>query len=155
MAAKRKLITEALRIVLLTLLKTHTYDFAGILKRQKEGGPIGLELTGVVAQVFMVWWDRELKRRLDEFAFRMKMHQRYVDDTNVAAKETAIGARYDGERLIANETTIAEDESEPPDKRTMQILQTVASYIHPSIRLTIDYPSKHADRKVPILDVKM
>ena len=155
MAAKRKLITEALRIVLLTLLKTHTYDFAGILKRQKEGGPIGLQLTGVVAQVFMVWWDRELKRRLDEIDFRMKMHQRYVDDTNVAAKETAIGARYDGERLIANETTIAEDESEPPDKRTMQILQAVASYIHPSIRLTIDYPSKHADRKVPMLDVKM
>ena len=62
---KRKLVTEALRIVLMTVLQTHTYEFAGQLKLQKEGGPIGMELTGVVAQVFMVWWDRQLQGRLD------------------------------------------------------------------------------------------
>ena len=114
-----------------------------------------MELTGVIAQVFMVWWDRELRRRLDEIHFQMKMHQRYVDDTNVAAKETPVGARYDGERLQINETTIAEDEGVAPDERTMRILQQVASYIHPSIRITIDCPSRHADGKVPMLDVKM
>ena len=59
-ATKRRLVVEALRIVLLTILQSHTYEFAGILKRQRKGGPIGLELTGVVAQVFMVWWDRQL-----------------------------------------------------------------------------------------------
>lgn len=37
----------------------------------------------------------------------------------------------------------------------MRILQTVASHIHPSIRLTIDYPSRHTEGKVPMLDVKM
>ena len=31
----------------------------------------------------------------------------------------------------------------------------MAAHIHPSIRLTIDSPSKHADGKVPMLDVKM
>ena len=152
---ERRLLTEALRIVLITIMGTHTYEFAGSLKRQKEGGPIGMELTGVVAQVFMVWWDRELKQRLDRIDFRMLMHQRYVDDTNVAPRETEVGARYDGERLTVNESTVAEDEGIPPDERTMKVLQKVASYIHPSIRLTIDYPSKHADRKVPMLDVKM
>ena len=152
---KRKLLTEALRIVLLTLLRTHTYEFAGSLKLQKEGGPIGMEITGVVAQVFMVWWDRQLTERMNQINFKLKMHQRYVDDTNVVAKQTAIGARYDGERLVINETTIAEDEAVPPDKRTMQLLQKVASYIHPSIRLTIDYPSKHANGKVPMLDLNM
>ena len=120
---KRKLLTEALRIVLLTLLRTHTYEFAGSLKLQKEGGPIGMEITGVVAQVFMVWWDRQLTERMNQINFKLKMHQRYVDDTNVVAKQTAIGARYDGERLVINETTTAEDEAVPPDKRTMQLLQ--------------------------------
>ena len=51
---KRKLLTGALRIVLLILLRTHTYEFPGSLKLKKEGGPIGMEITGVVAQVSMV-----------------------------------------------------------------------------------------------------
>ena len=152
---KRRLVVEALRIVLLTVLQSHTYEFAGILKRQREGGPIGLELTGVVAQVFMVWWDRQLIERLNKINVKLKMHQRYVDDSNVAGKATPIGARYDGERLVINEATIAEDEGIPNDERTMRLLQQVASYIHPSIRLTIDCPSRHADGKVPMLDVKM
>ena len=114
---ERRLVTEALRIVLLTIMGTHTYEFAGSLKRQKEGGPIGMELTGVVAQVFMVWWDRELRRRLDEIDFRMLMHQRYVDDTNVAPKESEVGARHDGKRLMINETTIAEDKGVLPAER--------------------------------------
>ena len=152
---KKKLLTEALRIVLLTLLRTHIYEFAGSLKLQKEGGPIGMEITGVVAQVFMVWWDRQLKQRLNQINLQVKMHQRYVDDTNIIAKQTPVGAGYDGEQMTINEATIAEDETIPPDKRTMRLIQTVASYIHPSIRLTIDYPTKHRNGKVPMLDVNM
>ena len=37
----------------------------------------------------------------------------------------------------------------------MQVMQQVASYIHPSIRSTIDCPSRHADGKMPSLDVKL
>ena len=54
-----------------------------------------------------------------------------------------------------NETTAAEDDGVPPDERTMRVIQQVASYIHPSIRSTIDCPSRHPDGKMPSLDVKM
>ena len=37
----------------------------------------------------------------------------------------------------------------------MTLFQAVASSIHPSIRVTIDYPSKHQTGKVPMLDVQM
>ena len=37
----------------------------------------------------------------------------------------------------------------------MLVLQAIVSHIHPSIRLTIDYPSNHEDGKVPMLDIKM
>lgn len=37
----------------------------------------------------------------------------------------------------------------------MKLLQTIANTIHHSIRMTIDYPSKYADGKVPMLNVKM
>ncbi|KXJ13364.1 hypothetical protein AC249_AIPGENE20467 [Exaiptasia diaphana] len=32
------------------------------VKKQRKGGAIGLELTGVLAQLFMIWWDRELRK---------------------------------------------------------------------------------------------
>ena len=35
------------------------------------------------------------------------------------------------------------------------MLQTIANSIHPSIRVTIDYPSKYDANKLPVLDLKM
>ena len=36
----------------------------------------------------------------------------------------------------------------------MKVLQSIANSVHQSVRMTIDYPSKHQDGKVPMLDVK-
>ena len=152
---KRRMFVEAMRIVLLVVLKTHAYEFAGQLKKQKEGGAIGNELTGTIAQVFMVWWDKQLRARLQEVNVRLRLHERYIDDTNVVATKTPIGARYDGEKIVVNDESLSADEGIPDDERTMKLIQSVASHIHPSIRLTVDYPSNHADDKVPMLDVKM
>ena len=105
--SKKKLLTEALRVVLVQVLKTHAYDFAGAIKLQRRGGPIGMELTGVIAHVFMVWWDRRFKERLHEVQNEMKLHKRYVDDSNVVTLETQIGARYNGERLMITDETKA------------------------------------------------
>ena len=149
------MVVEALRIAMKVLLTTHTYEFAEEIRVQKKGGPIGMELTGVVAQVFLVWWDRKLKEKLSAVDFRMKLHKRYVDDTNIVPRQMARGARYvNGEITITNET-IEEDEDIPDDERTMTLFQTIANTIHPSMRVTIDYPSKHEEKKVPMLDVQM
>ena len=41
------MLTEALKVALLFVMRNHVYTFNGIIKRQVNGGPIGLELTGV------------------------------------------------------------------------------------------------------------
>ena len=146
---------EAVCVVLTQLLETNTYDFAGEIRRQKEGGAIGMEITGVVAQIFMVWWDRQLRQKLDEVNIQLNLHERYVDDTNVVTKQTPIGARYDGEQIVITEATVNEDDGIPHDERTMKLIQSIANTIHPSIRMTIDYPSRYEEGKVPMLDVKM
>ena len=46
---QRRMFVEAMRMVLKALLETHTYEFAGVIRRQTKGGAIGMELTGVVA----------------------------------------------------------------------------------------------------------
>ena len=59
------------------------YMFDGQMKLQSKGGPTGLELTGVLAQFFMAWWDRQFKIKMAENGFRLRMYKRYVDDVNV------------------------------------------------------------------------
>ena len=50
----RKMLTEAMRVVLLFIMQNHIYTFDDEIKLQSRGGPIGLQLTGVLAQLFMV-----------------------------------------------------------------------------------------------------
>ena len=152
---KRRMFVEAIRIVLKILLETHAYEFADVIKRQRKGGPIGMELTGVVAQIFMVWWDKEFVKRLNDVNIQLRLHERYVDDTNLLGKQTQVGARYEGGQITITQESLLEDTDVPNDERTMKLLQSIANSIHQSIRMTIDYPSKHADGKVPMLNVKM
>ena len=53
------------------VMESHVYKFNGKTYQQSQGGAIGLELTGAVARVYMIWWDKMLKQQLKEFAFRM------------------------------------------------------------------------------------
>ena len=67
------------------------YCFDGEIRHQQEGGPIGLELTGNIAQVFMIWWDKNLVVRLSDVGIVLKLCKRYVDDINLAAEELQLG----------------------------------------------------------------
>ena len=46
------------------VMKNHVYVLNKQIRKQSTGGPIGLALTGDVANVFMCWWDEELMKRL-------------------------------------------------------------------------------------------
>ena len=52
-------------------------------------------------------------------------------------------------------TKVVEDKKPAPDKRTMELIRQVGDDIHPSIRLEVDYPSKHPDKNLPNLDLKV
>ena len=125
---KRRLMIEALRIVLNVILKTHTYKFDGITRVQMNGGPIGMELTGDIAQIFMVWWDGCLKRKMEEIGLRMALYERYVDDINLVMKRIEKGQRYENGILIQNEVTEIEDENTRDDERTMKSLKTIGQH---------------------------
>ena len=85
------MLREALHMALSVIMKNHVYMFNNEIKKQMKGGPIGLKLTGVLAQIFMIWWDREFARKLKEVGIEQRMNQRYVDDINIAAKATVPG----------------------------------------------------------------
>ena len=52
---KKILLTEALKIALNLVLKNHVYQFNNTVRKQIEGEPIRLDLTEVIAKIFMGW----------------------------------------------------------------------------------------------------
>ena len=129
----KNMIAKALEAGINAVMNTHVYKFAGEIKSQKQGGAIGLELTGEIAGVFMTWWDREMKKKLREENVKIVMYKRYVDDINL----------------------IVETKEETKEKEIWNHIKEIGNQIHESIQLEADYPSNHDDHKVPILDVKV
>ena len=64
---KRRLLTIALVIALELIMTNHIYKFKEEIRRQREGGAIGLELTGQLAKIYMIWWHREYLKKIIEW----------------------------------------------------------------------------------------
>ena len=82
---------------------------------------------------------------MNDVEIQLKLHERYVDNTNMVGEQTETGARYEGGRIQITEKSRNEEEGMPDDKTTMKLLKSTASTIHQSTRMTIDYQSKYAD----------
>ena len=150
---RRVMLREAMVIVLTVIMKNHVYSFNNVLRRQKEGGAIGMDITGELADVFMVWWDKEILKKLRSSAMDPALYKRYKDDINTAVDQVPEGTVYmDGSVVRAHESQ--RTTSSDPDERTFAIIQEMGNAIHTSIQLTKDVPSANEDSKVPILDLK-
>ena len=88
----------ALEVGVKATMLGHMYQIDGKVYLQTDGGPIGLELSGALARVIMLLWDRELLHRLDRAAadtsWDLYTYMRYVDDGNYAGEEAPLGMRY-------------------------------------------------------------
>lgn len=42
----------------------------------------------------MIWWDRQLKMRMDENELRLRLYKRYVDDINVVMSVPIRGLKF-------------------------------------------------------------
>ena len=62
---------------------------------QREGGPIGLKLTGVVAKMRMIRWMKKFNNLLLENRIRTYLNSVYVDDQSWAGRALREGVRWD------------------------------------------------------------
>ena len=129
----KRMIGKAIQVGINAVMKAHAYKFAGDTRVQKQGGAIGLELTGEIAAVFMSWWDKKMKLKIEEEGIKTVMYKRYVDDINL----------------------IVEVKKETEEEEIWKKIRDAGDRIHDSIQLEADYPSNHPDQKVPILDIKV
>ena len=56
----RRMFCLAVEAMIIRIMCLHDYQFEDGIYRQVKGGSIGLDLTGVVSDVYMCYWDGEL-----------------------------------------------------------------------------------------------
>ena len=152
---KKIIFKEALKIGLSTVMNNHIYEFDGILRKQTTGGAIGLQLTGTLAKLYMVWWDKMFLSKLSHLQINVAFYKRYIDDINIGITHPGNGYEYKDGKLHKDESKKEEDSIKEKDETAMQLLQKIANGIHNSIQMEIDYPSANPDKKLPILDIKV
>ena len=83
---KSKMLAMLLGEAVSTVMNNHLYVFDSIVYRQARGGPIGLELTGVIADIVMVWFDKHFLEAAKKAGINLILYKRYVDDVNMAVE---------------------------------------------------------------------
>ena len=68
------------------VMTNHVYVVGDKFYLQSTGGPIGLELTGVLARIVMMSWDRRYLQKVALRGIRLRAYSRYVDDSNQIAQ---------------------------------------------------------------------
>ena len=125
-------------------MKNHIYKVNGIIKKQSKGGPIGLELTGAVSRAFMRRWDKLYMERAHQAGMKLKLYERYVDDSNQIAVTPPKGAKYNKETKRIDIDAEFNDERQE-DERLATILKEIADDVMPCIQMEADWPSKNTD----------
>ena len=152
---KRKMLAIALEIMIVAGMKNHVYKFGNQIRKQKTGGPIGLGLTGEVADCYMIEWDKKFLEKLNGLGITPIIYVRFKDDTFIAAKKLEKGTKLENGCLVIDNTKKAEDENKSDEEVTMEVIKDVAESIDKMLKFTVDLPSNHQSGKLPVLDVQV
>ena len=156
---RRHMIALALEQGILAVMKGHVYEFNGQAHKQTEGGPIGLQLSGSLARVFMLLWDRKFLQALEKATRHLEwdLHfmMRYVDDSNSVTDIMPPGARFENGKIKIKGEHVESDMAIKPDLRTANLVKDVANSLYTFIQMTVDCPSLHKQDLVPILDLQV
>ena len=157
---EREMLALALEVAIKVAMGNHLYAFNGSVRLQMEGGPIGNSLSGALAKVYMLWWCRTFLNLLNVATisiagFALFMLLFYVDDVNLALEELAPGSRFINGRVEVVPEEIEGDLRIPGDQRTALVIQCIANSICPSVQMEIDYPSRHENGWMPLLNLEV
>ena len=106
---QRKMIALALETAVLAVMNGDLYSNDNKVRIQKEGRPIGLQLTDVLAKLVILSWASEYVRTLAMISTSMVviilyMLKIYVDDANAIIEELPPGTGFkEGELTVATE----------------------------------------------------
>ena len=134
----RLLFCIAIECMIKVTMALHDFQFNGTVYRQRSGGSIGLDLTGIISDVYMCFWDKELLKKCEEQTIDIQLYRRYKDDVNLAIDPSE-----------AVSIPVKDDIS------VMKKMKELADSIDPSLTVSTDCSSNHIDGKTPVLDIRV
>jgi hypothetical protein len=150
---KRKMMGRLMRKIVVIIMGNHLYQFDGKLYRQLTGGPIGLLLTGTISRIVMLEWDKIFLRKLEGMDLSPEMYFRYVDDQGVGMWAVPAGMKFVNGMIVIDEEEKKLDKK--PDRRTAELFRDIGNSVMEMIQLEEEYPSKHKNDRVPVLDLEV
>ena len=138
-----------------TVMKSHFFSIKGGIYKQRDGAPIGLDVSVEIASLYMTLWDRKFLSKCKKAGINIHLYKRYVDDTFVVLKSINKGWKYDpnsGKLVFQPEL---ENSQTPDDLYTFLVLQEIANSINVDIQMDADIASNHQDGHLPVLDLEL
>ena len=152
---KKCMLAKAMEIMIIAAMKNHTYKFGNKIRIQKFGGPIGLSLTGELADCVMIDWDKLFLIELNKLGISPEIYERFKDDITLLMESMEKGTMFKDGKLIVDLEKKVLDEEKSDDAVTMEVIQEIANSINPMFQFTVDTPSNHENGKLPILDLQV
>ena len=125
---EKRMFSIAIGKMVIETITNHGYQYNNTIYKQEIGGAIGLELVGVIAKVYMCWWDKQLLQRIAAENMKVELYKRYEDDCNIAVDD------------FREDTT---------DEQVISKISQIADTIDPAIKSTYDVGGNYADKKLP------
>ena len=154
-AEERKLVGKSIELMIVTCMKNHVYRFDNKIRLQLKGGPIGLALTGEVAECYMINWDKKFLQKVKDIGINLNVYSRFKDDILVAANNVKKGSKLVGGKLEVDMDKKILEEDKCDKSVSMEIVRQIAQEVDPMIKLTVEVPSDHKDGKLRVLDIKL
>ena len=151
---KTTILAVCMAVATKAAMGNHVFRIDNKTYNQEEGLPMGNPLTGVLARIVMLDWDRDFCTVIDNTRdIKRKIHKRYVDDHFGAYRALEKGARWDRD---SNQEVYeqAQLDVRAPDARTMDVIKDAANSINKYIQFTKDTPSENTTGKMPVLDIQ-
>ena len=110
---RKRILGRVMAIAVNKVFSSNVYTFAGEIRLQAHGSPIGLDLSGEIARLEMGVWDSEVTELCEKNGVKIDMSDRYVDDIDAILGAIPHGYRWTGERLEYDLSWELEDETMP------------------------------------------
>ena len=131
---QRKMFGKALELMLITCMDNHFYQFENKVRLQQKGGPIGLKLTGEIADCLMIDWDMKLLTELKKYRLIPEVYTRFKDDIEIVIESLDKGSKLEGDKIVVDEEKKEKNEGKCDSKTTMEIVHKIANSINPMIK---------------------
>ena len=82
---KSKMVSKLVELVTREVMSNHYYAVGDTVRKQTEGGPIGLQVTGAIARIVMLWWDERFLEIASITSIGIEMYERFIDDSNLVS----------------------------------------------------------------------